>query len=196
MTRWQGCIVFVLSNIKLVLTLPQDNSQILLILVVYAAWLIYHIIFVCKGFTLLFCPFYFLRKGHNATSIVLRTVNHCWKAKACVVGHYTENCLTGHLHLRAPSRNYLLVTASDWSIRQCYSSAPTLTSMISDLHYVFEELTNQQSRSVLFLAMGKSLFQWLKTASNALAQHKLIQFTSCCCRSRKALVVVPKDEQI
>ena len=74
----------------------------------------------------------FWEKVTKGFIINLRTVNHCWKAKACVLGHYTENCLTEKtLHLRALSRNYLLETAPDWSTRQCYF--PRTHSYVNDL---------------------------------------------------------------
>lgn len=120
-----------------------------------------------------------------------RTVNHCWKAKACVLGHYTENCLTEKtLHLRALSRNYLLETAPDWSTRQCYF--PRTHSYVNDLWTALRLWRTNQSTAwiILFLAKGKSLSKRLKNAQNALAQDKLIQFTSCCCWRKEAFVAL------
>lgn len=132
---------------------PTDNSQIVLIL----EWFMWHdwYNFRAQKFHAFVLPVLFSEKrAQRASSIVLRTVNHCWKAKACVVGHYTENCLTERtLHLRAPSRNYLLETAPDWSMRQCYF--PRAHSYVNDLWPALRIWRTNQSTTRIDIIFSK-----------------------------------------
>ena len=129
-----------------------------------------------------FWPFCFPSKGLQH----LRTVNHCWKAKNMRIGSlYREN-----FALRAPSRNYLLETAPDWSIRQCYF--PRTHSYVNDLdlHYVFEENNQSTSRIDIIFSKGKVPVETTEKNTNRPRTAQVHPVTSCCCRSRRALVVV------
>lgn len=137
--------------------------------------------------------FFFLRKGHKEASSPW-TVNHCWKAKACVLGHYTENCLTEKtLHLRAPSQNYLPETAPDWSKRQCYF--PRTHSCVNDLWPAWRIWRTNQSTSRIDIIFRKgkvpveTTWKVHKTPSQDLNSSS---FTLCRCRRGKVLVVVPQ----
>ena len=75
------------------------------------------------------------------------------------------------------------------------SPAPILASTISDLHDVFEELTNQHPELILFLEKGKSLSKRLKSAQNALARPKLIQLRCVVVDAGRFLLLYLRDEQ-
>lgn len=95
------------------------------------------------------------------------------------------------LQAKIISQRLLLIGQKDNAI----SPAPILASTISDLHDVFEELTNQHPELILFLEKGKSLSKRLKSAQNALARPKLIQLRCVVVDAGRFLLLYLRDEQ-
>lgn len=145
----------------------KNTSQIVLIL----EWFMWHdwYNFRARKLSVFVLPFCFLRKGTKGFNILELSIisgkrKHAYWVIIPRIVSPRKLCIYV-LWAEVISQRLLVIGESDNAI----SSAPILTSMISDLHYVLEKWTNQHRGSILFLAMGKSLSKWLKSAQNALA---------------------------